>query len=70
MCSIIVLNLGSGQLAAVAKIAIVIDLAFSYPLVMAPAREVIELSMLHDDSPWLETKRNIIRVLMVAATSA
>lgn len=64
-CDIIVLNLGTGNMAMTAKIAIALDLAFTYPLAMAPAREIVEKSMLHDSTPYLEMKRNIIRTVLV-----
>ena len=68
VCSIIVLNLGDGGLALTAKLAIVVDLAFSYPLSVAPAREIIEKSILNNGSPYLETKRNVIRCCIVGLT--
>ena len=46
----------------------VVDLAFSYPLAIAPAREIIEKSMLTNDTPGLEWKRNVIRTVIVALT--
>lgn len=60
----IVLNLGGGPLAQCAKLAIVIDLAFSYPLSGAAAREIVEKSLLRDDTPHLEAKRSAIRIGM------
>ena len=64
----IVLNLGSGQLAETAKLAIVLDLAFSYPLSGAAAREIVEKSLLTNASPHVEAKRTAIRVAMVATS--
>lgn len=65
-CDIIVLNLGEGAIAMTAKIAIVLDLGFTYPLVLAPAREIVEKSLLHDSTRFLEMKRNVIRIILVA----
>jgi len=67
-CSIVVLNLGDGALAQTAKIAIALDLAFSYPLSMAPAREVVEKSLLSDSSPHLDAKRWALRIALIITT--
>lgn len=45
-----------------------VDLAFSYPLALAPAREIIEKSLLTNHSSHIDLKRNIIRVILVFAT--
>lgn len=65
-CSIVLLNIGGGALAIVAKVAIVIDLVFSYPLAMAGGREVLERSMFSDATPHLAIKQYATRTVMVA----
>jgi amino acid permease len=67
-CSIVVLNLGDSPLALVAKLAIALDLSFSYPLALAPAREIVEKSLLDNSSPYLDLKRKGIRVVIVFLT--
>lgn len=67
-CGIVVLNLGDGKLAMTAKIAIALDLSFSYPLCMAPAREILEKSMLTDSTPQREARRTAIRVVFMGLT--
>lgn len=48
--------------------AVCFDLLFTFPLVFSPAREVIENSILHRSTGWMNTKRNIIRTVLVIMT--
>lgn len=67
-CSIVVLNLGSGPLAAAAKLGIVADLALTFPITLAAAREAVELALFTDATPWLSAKRNVLSIALVAGS--
>lgn len=60
-CSTIVLNLGSGPLAAAAKYGIVADLALTFPITLAAAKEALELALFRDTTPHLAVKRLYVR---------
>jgi len=47
-----------------------VDLLFTYPLVVAPGREIVENFLVQDDAKWKETKKNVIRLLLVMVTFA
>lgn len=50
-CSNVVLNLADHTFGYMVKFAICLDLTFSYPLVIAPARELLERSLVKGASP-------------------
>ena len=67
-CSIVVLNLGSGPLAAAAKYGIVADLALTFPIALAAAKEALELALFTDATPHLSAKRSALAVALVAGS--
>lgn len=61
MCPIVVLNLGTSSFQDVTKIALCLDLYFTFPVVLAPAREVLENSFNVSSFPM----RVVFRTLLV-----
>jgi len=67
-CSIVIINLGSNLWVTIVKACLCVDLLFTYAIVFAPGREVVEKSLLSSKSRWLDLKRNLIRTALVLVT--
>ncbi len=48
--------------------AVCVDLLFTYPLVFAPGREIIENALVHEGDSWINLRRNAIRTVLVMVT--
>lgn len=69
---VIIYNLQGGIFPKLVKILLTLDLTFSFPVVMSPARELTERFVLGRSPPsdWCtEWKRNLIRALLVGAAA-
>jgi len=67
---IVTANLGTGVFVDIAKVALVLDLLFTYLVVFVAARDIVEHSLVKDGSSWPETKRSLIRAGLVGCTVA
>lgn len=67
-CSIVVLNLAHSVFIVIVKLTLVVDLTMSYPIVLAPGREIIENSVLHARSSWYWWQQNLVRFVLVCFT--
>jgi len=67
-CSIIMLNLSRGPLAAAAKLGIAADLFLSFPITLAAAREAIELSAFAKNTQWRCLKQSGVSVALICGS--
>jgi len=68
-CSLVILNLGDNIWVLIVKVCLCIDLLFTYAIVFAPGREIIEKSIFTGRKiKWTGALRNLIRTLMVGLT--
>eukprot|EP00164_Ancoracysta_twista_P015297 GFYU01025237.1.p1 GENE.GFYU01025237.1~~GFYU01025237.1.p1 ORF type:complete len:417 (+),score=97.55 GFYU01025237.1:89-1252(+) len=78
---LVVSNLSAGPVCTVVKVCLIIDLLFTFPVVLAAARETVERAMIYDATPvsWgasldavlgIEGKRNVVRPVLVLLTGA
>lgn len=68
VCSIVILNLGGGAFSVFAKIAIVVDLIFTFPVAFSGMREILERLLFSDSTPHLRMKQYFCRFCVVAAS--
>lgn len=66
--SIILLNLNNSVWVDCVRICLCVDLLFTYPVVFAAGREIVERTFLNPKSEYLTLQSNFVRVILVGAT--